>query len=118
MNATKSPREVVLEWVAAYNARDPRALAELYHEDATNHQVALGEPMVGKEQMLESFTAFFHAFPDNFTHIEQLFESGGSGPSWSGTGAPPGRGSSTGWPLTGNPSRCGGAASSTSWTAR
>ena len=77
MNATKSPREVVLEWVAAYNARDPRALAELYHEDATNHQVALGEPMVGKEQMLESFTAFFHAFPDNFTHIEQLFESGG-----------------------------------------
>jgi steroid delta-isomerase-like uncharacterized protein len=74
--ATKTPREVVLEWVAAYNARDAQALAELYHEDATNHQVALGEPLVGKQQMLENFSAFFHAFPDNFTHVENLFESG------------------------------------------
>ena len=30
----KTPREVVQDWLAAYNQRDARAAAELYHEDA------------------------------------------------------------------------------------
>ena len=72
----KTPREVVQDWVAAYNQRDAYAAAELYHEDATNLQVALGDPTVGRQAMLEELLSFFHAFPDNFTQIENLFEDG------------------------------------------
>lgn len=73
---TKSPKEVLLAWAAAYNERDPRALAALYHEDAENVQVAFDTPVRGRDALLESFTGFFRAFPDNYTHIENLFEDG------------------------------------------
>ena len=72
----KSPKEVLVDWVAAYNARDPYALAALYHDDAVNHQVALGEPLRGRAALLESFINFFRAFPDNYTHPENMFQDG------------------------------------------
>ena len=72
----KTPREVVEDWVAAYNQRDAYAAAELYHEDATNLQVALGTPTNGRQAMLDDLLSFFNAFPDNFTHVENLFEDG------------------------------------------
>lgn len=72
----KSPKAVIQDWVAAYNARDPHALIELYHDDAENHQVAFGDPLCGREAMLESFVDFFRAFPNNYTHVINLFEDG------------------------------------------
>ncbi len=72
----KSPKEVLTDWAAAYNARDPYALIELYHDDAENTQVALGETLRGRDELLESFTALFKAFPDNQIHIENLFQDG------------------------------------------
>jgi steroid delta-isomerase-like uncharacterized protein len=72
----KTPREVVEDWVAAYNQRDAYAAAELYHEDATNLQVALGTPTNDRQAMLDDLLSFFNAFPDNFTHVENLFEDG------------------------------------------
>jgi steroid delta-isomerase-like uncharacterized protein len=62
--------------VAAYNRRDAYAAAKLYHEDATNLQVALGDPTVGRQAILDELLSFFDAFPDNFTRIENLFEDG------------------------------------------
>jgi steroid delta-isomerase-like uncharacterized protein len=72
----KTPLEVVQAWVAAYNQRDAHAAAELYNEDATNFQVALGDPTVGRQAKLEDLLSFFHAFPDNFTRPENLFKDG------------------------------------------
>jgi hypothetical protein len=46
----------------------------LYHEDTTNVQFAAGASVVGKQVILVDFLAFFHAFPDTFTWIENLFE--------------------------------------------
>jgi SnoaL-like domain len=34
-----TPRQVVEEWVRRFNAADADAIAKLYREDATNHQV-------------------------------------------------------------------------------
>ncbi|MBD2072597.1 ester cyclase [Phormidium sp. FACHB-592] len=83
----KTPKQVLQDWVAAYNARDPYALIELYHEDAVNHQVAFGDPLKGREALLESFVAFFGAFPDNYTHVENLFADDEWGMvEWSGGG--------------------------------
>jgi len=39
-DAGVTPKEVVARWVELFNAADAGALAELYHEDAVNHQVA------------------------------------------------------------------------------
>jgi ketosteroid isomerase-like protein len=61
----KTPREVVQDWVTAYNRRDAHAAAELYHEDATNLQVALCEPTIGRQAMLDDLLSFLHAFPDS-----------------------------------------------------
>lgn len=72
----KSPRQVAQAWLDAYNARDPHALIALYHHDAENHQVAFGAPVRGREALLESFAAFFRAFPDSYTHSLNVFEDG------------------------------------------
>jgi steroid delta-isomerase-like uncharacterized protein len=72
----KTPREVIQDWVAAFNQRNAHAAVQLYHEDATNFQVALGDPTVGREAILNDLLSFFHAFPDNFTDVENLFEEG------------------------------------------
>ena len=71
-----SPRDVVEQWVAAFNARDAHAAAALYHEDATNWQVAAGDPAVGRQTILGDLVSFFRAFPDSFTQVENLFEDG------------------------------------------
>jgi steroid delta-isomerase-like uncharacterized protein len=73
---SKSPREVVLEWVDAFNQRNADAAAALYHEDAVNLQVAAGEPTVGRQAMRDAFAYFFRAFPDNYTVPVNLFEDG------------------------------------------
>lgn len=72
----KSPREVVAAWADAFNRRDAEAAAGLYEENATNWQVAAGEPAVGREAILADLRAFFGAFPDSYTHAENLFEDG------------------------------------------
>ena len=72
----KSPKEVLRDWAAAYNERNPYALADLYHENAESVQVAFDEPLQGREALLKSFISFFRAFPNNHTHIENLFEDG------------------------------------------
>ncbi|MBD2576114.1 ester cyclase [Oscillatoria sp. FACHB-1406] len=72
----KSPKAVIKDWLAAYNARDADALIELYHDDAVNQQVAFGAPICGRDALLESFVAFFRAFPDNSTHPIHILEDG------------------------------------------
>jgi steroid delta-isomerase-like uncharacterized protein len=72
----KTPKEVLQSWVNALNARDAHAAAALYHDDAINIQVAADSPVQGRQAIFEDFTKFFHAFADNYTHIENLFEDG------------------------------------------
>jgi len=71
-----SAREVILAWVDAFNRRDAEAAAALYHDDATNLQVAIGQSLVGRPAILEDLRGFFRAFPDNFTKVEGLLEDG------------------------------------------
>ncbi len=71
-----TPRDVVLAWVAAFNDRDAIAAADLYWDDAVNHQVSAGAPTIGKQDMLEGFASFFRAFPDNYTRPLNLVSEG------------------------------------------
>jgi limonene-1,2-epoxide hydrolase len=68
------PKEVLLEWIHAFNKADVTALAELYHEDAVNHQVA-NEPVEGKLAIASMFENEF-ALAEMVCIPENIFEDG------------------------------------------
>lgn len=68
------PKEVVCKWVDAFNNADVEALAALYHDEATNHQVA-NEPVVGIAAIKKMFAAEF-ATAKMVTIVENIFEDG------------------------------------------
>ena len=70
------PKDVLRAWVEAFNRRDADALGPLYHPDATNHQVAAGDPAVGREAIVRDARALFAAFPDSYTRVEGLYQDG------------------------------------------
>lgn len=53
-----SPKDVIKEWVKYFNEGNPDKLAELYHEDAINHQVTF-DPVVGRKNIHEIFKTEF-----------------------------------------------------------
>jgi ketosteroid isomerase-like protein len=70
----RSPRELVLDWVEAFNRGDADELAGFYADDAVNHQVA-ETPVEGKKAIREMFAREFGratmvCIPEN------LFEDG------------------------------------------
>lgn len=46
-----TPREVLEKWIDLFNQADDEGIAELYAENAVNHQVA-NEPVIGKQAIL------------------------------------------------------------------
>jgi ketosteroid isomerase-like protein len=68
------PKELVKKWVEIFNRGDAGRIAELYHEDAVNHQVA-NEPIGGRKAIKEMFANEF-ASAEMTCIIENLFEDG------------------------------------------
>ena len=69
-----SPTQIIQQFVELFNQSDAKALAELYHEDAVNHQVA-HEPIVGKQAIYEMFKSEFAA-AEMACIVENIFEDG------------------------------------------
>jgi len=68
------PRQLVQTWVDAFNRADVQALADLYAEDAVNHQVA--ESLVqGRENIRQNFASEF-ASAKMHCIVENLYEDG------------------------------------------
>lgn len=55
-----NPQAVVEAWIGRFNAADAAGLAELYHEDAINHQVTQ-EPIHGRDAIRAMFEREFSA---------------------------------------------------------
>ena len=68
------PKDILLRWIVSFNSGDANALAELYAEDATNHQVAL-EPIKGQSAIREMFVNEFANF-QMVCEPENIFEDG------------------------------------------
>lgn len=64
----------MLAWVEAFNTGDAARLADFYHDDAVNHQVAL-DPVKGREAIRAMFAAEFAA-ADMVCIVENVFEDG------------------------------------------
>ena len=65
------PKELIKQWVELFNQRDVD-IAELYHNDAANHQVA-NEAITGKENIRKMFESEFSAV-EMVCIPENLFE--------------------------------------------
>jgi len=68
------PQQLIEQWVKAFNRGNANQIAEFYHEDAINHQVA-SEPIEGKQAIREMFAREFAA-ADMTCLIENIFEDG------------------------------------------
>jgi len=69
-----SPKELIQQWVEAFNRGDTAALADLYAESAVNHQVP-EEPVEGKAAIREMFEREFDT-ADMTCIVENIFEDG------------------------------------------
>ena len=69
-----TPRELVQNWVAAFNRQDADALAAMYTIDAFNHQVA-ESPVQGRENIRAMFVQGF-ASANMVCVAENIFEEG------------------------------------------
>ena len=55
-----TPKQILQEWIDAFNKADVEAISALYSDDAVNHQVA-NEPVHGKAAITEMFIKEFAA---------------------------------------------------------
>jgi hypothetical protein len=69
-----SPRTLIEKWVEHFNAGNAEKLAELYHEDATNHQVVF-PPVVGRRNIAAMFRTEF-ARAEMTCIVENIFCDG------------------------------------------
>ncbi len=67
-------KQLIEDWVAAFNRRDVDALAAFYTADAVNHQVA-EEPVRGRDAIRAMFAAGFAA-AEMVCIPEQILEDG------------------------------------------
>ena len=68
------PKELIKHWVKLFNEGNADKLAELYHVDATNHQVA-NKPIFGQDAIKKMFAAEFKA-AEMTCIVENIFEDG------------------------------------------
>lgn len=68
------PKEVLLQFVDAFNKADSERISSLYAENAVNHQVA-NEPVVGKPAIKKMFENEFSQ-AEMTCIVENIFEDG------------------------------------------
>jgi len=68
------PKDILLEWIEAFNNADLEIIANLYDENAINHQVA-NEPVQGKHAIKEMFRNDF-CTAKMVCIVENIFEDG------------------------------------------
>ena len=69
-----TPKQLIEIWVETFNKADADSLAELYADEAINHQIANTE-VIGKEAIRTMFANEF-ATADMVCVVENIFEDG------------------------------------------
>jgi steroid delta-isomerase-like uncharacterized protein len=70
------PKQLLQNWIDAFQRWDLDAVVACYAEDAVNFQVAAGEPAVGIEQIRKDTAEFFQGFPDAWSRVDNLMSDG------------------------------------------
>jgi len=75
MHENKTPRQLIEQWVAAFNRGDADTLESLYAEQAVNHQMP-NEPVNGKAAIVRMFRGEFAAAPEMHCIPVQIIAEG------------------------------------------
>jgi steroid delta-isomerase-like uncharacterized protein len=78
-------KQLLQNWIDAFQRCDRDAVAACYADDAVNFQVMPGKPDVGIEAIRAGNDAFFAAFPDAWSRVENLIGEG-DGAAWEWVG--------------------------------
>lgn len=73
-NETMKPKEILIQWIDAFNKADSEKLIQLYDLNAINHQVA-NEPVVGRDAIKQMFDQEFSE-AEMVCIPENIFEDG------------------------------------------
>ena len=68
------PKEILLQWINAFNNSDPETISALYDDNAVNHQVA-SDPVIGRTAIKKMFENEFSQ-AEMICIIENIFEDG------------------------------------------
>ena len=68
-----TPRQIILQWVEAFNKADISLIAEFYAENAINHQMP-NTAISGKKAIKEMFASEFAAAPNMHCIPIQIIE--------------------------------------------
>lgn len=68
------PKEILLQWINAFNNSDPETISALYDDNAVNHQVA-DDPVIGRTAIKQMFENEFSQ-AEMICIIENIFEDG------------------------------------------
>ena len=68
------PKEILLQWINAFNNSDPETISALYDDNAVNHQVA-SDPVIGRTAIKQMFENEFSQ-AEMVCIIENIFEDG------------------------------------------
>ena len=68
------PKDILQKWINLFNQGNATEIAELYHENAINHQV-VNEPIKGKENIRNMFLEDFSKIK-MVCIVEKIFEDG------------------------------------------
>ena len=68
------PKEILLQWINAFNNSDPETMSALYDDNAVNHQVA-NNPVIGRTAIKQMFENEFSQ-AEMICIIENIFEDG------------------------------------------
>jgi ketosteroid isomerase-like protein len=68
------PKEILQQWIDLFNQGNSDEIANLYHDDAINHQVA-NESVAGKENIRKMFASEF-SNAEMTCIVENIFEDG------------------------------------------
>lgn len=67
-----NPKELIVQWVEAFNNGDAERISNFYSDEAVNHQVA-ESPVIGKQAIKEMFEREFSQ-ADMTCIVENIFE--------------------------------------------
>lgn len=67
-------KEIILKWVETFNSDDAKKIAEFYHEEAVNHQVA-NEPIKSRDAICKMFEMEFSSAEMTYI-VERIYEDG------------------------------------------
>ncbi len=65
----QDPAEIIDRLVVSYNARDPRAFADLFSVDAIHGGLRSDSQQIGRESIYERYVDVFSQFPLNRTEV-------------------------------------------------